>query len=101
MGNPGGPGPAGADALVARTEGLKKIFISDGKDVDGNPTPGAAQIVDLIDLFAGGVGEVTYTAALDNPDDGAVEGFIEIDQSGSMLTITLKKVAAPATGYPA
>ena len=97
MGNPGGPGPAGADALVATSATGPTIFISDGKAVNGDATPGAAQTVDLVGLFAGGVGEVTYTATLINAEMPDVKGFIEISQSGSMLTITLKKVAAAAT----
>jgi hypothetical protein len=105
---PEGPmGDPGDDALVAKSGAGPIVYISDGEDVSGDPVVGGPTDVDLGDLFAGGIGDVSYTATVANADDAEVKDFIEASVSGSTLTITLKKVDAaggmnrydPTTGY--
>jgi hypothetical protein len=96
MGDTGPEGPMGDpgdNALVATSGAGPTVYISDGEDVSGNAVIGGPTDVDLVDLFAGGIGDVTYTAAIVGAED--VEDFIEASVSGSTLTITLKKVGAP------
>jgi hypothetical protein len=100
-------GDPGDDALVAKSGAGPIVYISDGEDVSGDPVVGGPTDVDLGDLFAGGIGDVSYTATVANADDAEVKDFIEASVSGSTLTITLKKVDAaggmnrydPTTGY--
>jgi hypothetical protein len=98
MGDTGPEGPMGDpgdNALVATSGAGPTVYISDGEDVSGNAVIGGPTDVDLVDLFAGGIGDVLYTATVANADDAEVKDFIEAFVSGSTLTITLKKVGAP------
>ena len=96
-GDIGPRGPVGAAALVAKSGDAPNILINDGKAADGTVVLGGPETYNVAPLFAGGKGEIDFTAAQadvtpDNPPvaDAATKALYEavIEEGTSVLTIT-------------
>ena len=89
-------GGVGAAALVVKGGDAHNILINDGEAADGTVMLGGAETYDVVGLFSGGSGDITYTAAQadvtsDDPPtvDTAKRALYEasIEEGTSILTV--------------